>query len=128
MRLCEVEGCERPYHAKGLCSRHWQQAYAVREDGPRCRADGCERAAISQGLCGAHRQRLRQSGSLGVQPLATFKYWTPEEDARIQAVLDRQPTGLPVEDGTWQDFALILGRTHGAVRRRAAVLRRRALA
>lgn len=29
-RLCSIDGCESPHHARGLCSRHYAQARRVR--------------------------------------------------------------------------------------------------
>ena len=48
--------------------------------------------------------------------------WTPKEDATIRRALDSHERQVPW--GTWNDVALILGRTPGAVRTRAYNLRR----
>ena len=31
---CSVEGCKRPYYARGLCSMHWQRKYVYGYDDP----------------------------------------------------------------------------------------------
>ena len=85
---CSIEGCGREAHAKALCTRHWQESYAARLDGPRCEADGCNRVATCGGLCAAHYRRERRDGDPAAhRPIATFAYWSPEDDAQIARVL-----------------------------------------
>lgn len=31
MRTCSVDGCGQPHHAKGLCRRHYQAAWAGKQ-------------------------------------------------------------------------------------------------
>ena len=113
-KTCASDGCERRAKSLGLCLKHWQRAYATRQDGPRCKADGCKRAAICLGLCAAHYQRQRQHGDVAAhQPVETYELWSPEEDALLARVLASVPPSGRVEDGTWPDVALILARTHG---------------
>ena len=128
MKCCEVESCERPPHARGACKVHWQRADRARTGGPACQADGCTRPSRAKGLCDAHHLRLRTTGSLGIRPISSFTFWTPEEDDRVRAVLDRIPAGQTAERGTWIELGLSLCRTPGAVTRRACILRRLALA
>lgn len=63
---CEVEGCEKPYYAKGYCNPHWQQQRAGKEPGylwrqekfgPICTLEDCERDHWLMGLCVTHYKR-----------------------------------------------------------------------
>ena len=128
MTICFIEGCERPLHGTHVCKVHWQRADRARTGGPTCRADGCPRPSRAKGLCDAHHLRLRTTGTLGIRPISSFTFWTPEEDDRVRAVLDRIPAGQTAERGTWAELGLSLCRTTGAVQRRACILRRLALA
>lgn len=64
---CTIEGCDRPYEAKGLCARHYHRQYhrggdpAIRlrheNAGRRCAVKGCERDAERLGMCHFHYKR-----------------------------------------------------------------------
>lgn len=56
-RLCTIDGCGRPYLARGFCSLHYERQRIAAQ--PACRADGCEKRAEKRGLCGAHYFRWR---------------------------------------------------------------------
>jgi hypothetical protein len=69
-RTCSIDGCNRPYCAKGYCRLHWRRwsrygdplftkrAVAVAKvDGAICPITGCERPVEKQGLCGSHYAR-----------------------------------------------------------------------
>lgn len=66
-RICSIEGCGRPHHAKGLCSPHHQSnkrlgdplAAKPRTGPTECRDPECERQARSAGYCGSHYQAHR---------------------------------------------------------------------
>lgn len=65
-RTCSIDGCERPFVARGLCNPHYVRA---RKDGsladaPRfrpqpgeCSVDGCEIRGNRRGMCRKHYQR-----------------------------------------------------------------------
>ena len=74
-RLCDIDGCERPHDARGLCKRHYRRKYEY----PRlkkqraearaanqtktqkiCSLEGCERPLLARGLCNRHWQRMRR--------------------------------------------------------------------
>ena len=123
---CAIDGCKRRAKSLGLCLKHWQRSYATRRDGPRCAADGCDRAAVSGGLCAAHYRRQCIDGDVAAhKPIKTFRFWSPRDDAHIARALEGVKPGGRVENGVWVDSALILARTHGAIRRRATIVRRR---
>lgn len=76
-RTCSVDGCERPFCAKGFCRNHWrmwrkygdptfrQRAEAVPlQEGQLCPVDGCGRPARQQGLCHGHYMRRRRGQPL----------------------------------------------------------------
>lgn len=72
-KLCEVDDCSRPFHAKNLCKKHY---YRVRRNGsttPKynmdhggsCGVSGCLRGHSNNGLCSMHAERVRRTGSVG---------------------------------------------------------------
>lgn len=71
---CSVDGCTRPYLAKGYCRMHywrWKKSGAtgpvetVRILGRKCSVEGCERKHVAFGLCMMHRERKRRTGEVG---------------------------------------------------------------
>lgn len=82
-RICAVDGCERPFCAKGYCRKHWktwriygdplfrQRAVAIPiAEGQLCPVDDCGRPVQKQGLCGGHYMRHRRGQSLNA-PMKT---------------------------------------------------------
>lgn len=76
MRLCEIEGCERVYVARGLCGMHYQRwkkhgdaTYTPRlHRDALCDAEGCDRNAwYSTGYCTMHHKRFLRNGHPGLQ-------------------------------------------------------------
>ena len=76
MRICEVEGCDRPHSARGYCGMHYARVrvYGTPEiEGttervrhPRsgqCGVEECERADHARGLCLMHLKRVLNHGS-----------------------------------------------------------------
>ena len=60
-RSCEVDGCDRPHRAKGMCSMHWRRAARAdgREESPqwdeRRKANWQKRSALKRGAAAAER-------------------------------------------------------------------------
>lgn len=52
-RTCAVEGCDRPYRAKGLCKKHY---YELRPE--KCTVEGCRRPLRARGCCMTHYRAL----------------------------------------------------------------------
>jgi hypothetical protein len=58
--VCELEGCENPVHAQGLCRTHYMRAWRhgdVTHEPPKpekCAVDGCEELGIWKGMCKRH--------------------------------------------------------------------------
>ncbi len=63
-KICNVEGCEKDAHNKGLCQMHLQR-YNKYGDvhhvsnmrgkmDPVCRINGCEKSTTAQNLCASH--------------------------------------------------------------------------
>lgn len=73
-RTCTEADCDRPHHARGRCTTHYNRWLRNRdprlEQAAGCSVDGCTRAAVTRTLCHAHYQRLRRDGAVaGEQPL-----------------------------------------------------------
>lgn len=59
-RKCSVEGCKRPYRAKGYCVTHYKTWRRGELEGHRaryklCSKEGCKKPAGRYGLCDEHR-------------------------------------------------------------------------
>lgn len=74
-RICSVEGCDKPIHGRGLCSKHYQRlmrhgdaAKTHRYDGALCTIEGCCRVARAYGLCSTHDMRKRRHGDPHANP------------------------------------------------------------
>jgi hypothetical protein len=61
-RKCRVEGCKRPYRAKGYCVTHYQIWRRGEMDGHkaryhRCSKEACRKPAGRYGFCDEHRKK-----------------------------------------------------------------------
>ncbi len=57
---CSVEGCKRPYRAKGYCVTHYKVWRRGEMEGHKaryklCSKEGCKKPAGRYGLCDEHR-------------------------------------------------------------------------
>ncbi len=57
---CRVEGCKRPYRAKGYCVTHYQLWRRGEMEGhkaryKRCSKEGCKKPGGRWGVCDEHR-------------------------------------------------------------------------
>lgn len=78
MKVCTVEGCDRPHKALGMCSRHYREDLARRK-GP-CTVDGCDHLQQARGWCQGHYERWRQYRDVHADiPLGSSWTLTPEE-------------------------------------------------
>jgi len=70
---CTVDGCDRPYKARGYCQTHYMQykrgvpidpviKVRQRDVAPCCSEDGCNDPVKAKGLCTMHYQRLLRYG------------------------------------------------------------------
>ena len=73
--ICSVEGCDKPVHARDLCSKHYQRlkrhgdaSRTHRYEGASCTIEGCERTARAYGLCATHDMRKRRHGDPMARP------------------------------------------------------------
>ena len=62
-KVCSVEGCEKPVHARGFCNYHYQKAMKSGEISPLeyldiCAVDGCSSPTHARGLCNHHYRRF----------------------------------------------------------------------
>ncbi len=72
VKLCSIEGCNKPHVSRGFCRNHYRQA---RTRGlplaepviypPLCTADGCSRETDKGGYCQMHYRRMQRTGNLG---------------------------------------------------------------
>lgn len=74
-KICQVDGCDMPLKARGLCNKHYQRWWKTgdqsgvrpgRWDGyerPACSVDGCQRPSHANLLCSIHAPRARRHGS-----------------------------------------------------------------
>ena len=80
-RRCSVDGCSRPYRARGLCPTHLWRLYrhgdpnAIVRDVSRavsalCRISGCTHTRKSGGkVCSMHLERMRRTGTFDRNPV-----------------------------------------------------------
>ncbi len=106
---CDLEGCDKPRHGRGLCATHYRAARR-REAGvpPRapvyglvCAVDGCSKPTAHKGWCVTHYQRLATGAEpyhdpttrdvLGNKRCGRCRVWKPEVDF---GVARRLPDGL----------------------------------
>lgn len=107
-RRCDIEGCERPHHATGLCRRHYSRKIATgstelkpkepKAETPRgeCEVDDCTALKKSPGVayCTRHYSNLRRHG----QPVLSN-----ERGPRSEPKLDKFARHLSADDevGCW---------------------------
>jgi len=70
--FCQIDGCDRPHKARGLCQTHYAQRSRgrdfsaikprVRDIPSECVEDECRAPVKAHGLCGMHYQRLLRHG------------------------------------------------------------------
>lgn len=69
---CSVDGCEKPFLAKGFCNMHYCRfkkhgnplirKYGLSYKGMICKIEGCDRPAREKYMCGMHAQRVKRYG------------------------------------------------------------------
>lgn len=60
---CSIEGCGRPYSAKGLCKQHYMEARTVALECEPCVIPECDRPRnTTTGYCARHYQRFLKHG------------------------------------------------------------------
>lgn len=111
-RTCSIEGCDRPYEARGWCKSHykrwWQHGdplhvpYSSRPARLPCVIAGCDRERFGHGWCRKHYDRWRRHGD----PL----YERPTLEERFWAKVDQ--SGGP--DACWPWTAKIGRANYGA--------------
>lgn len=84
-RTCSVDGCGRPYLARGWCRQHynrWWETGRLDEDKPIgwlrpgdriCSIEGCERPYLAVGYCRMHYQRAKAGNDMLADPLGSLR-------------------------------------------------------
>jgi hypothetical protein len=67
---CSVEGCKRPYRAKGYCVTHYQKWRRGEIEGHKarykiCSKEACRKPAGRWGLCDEHRGGAAEAAAAG---------------------------------------------------------------
>lgn len=77
MKVCSVEGCDRLFSSRGLCTLHYARVAKTGQPGPVeplrvrkgsrvCSVDGCERRDVTASrMCDMHYRRSRRLGTPG---------------------------------------------------------------
>ncbi len=65
---CGVEGCKRPYRAKGYCVTHYKKWRRGEIEGHRaryaiCSKEGCRKPAEIRGMCAEHGRPAAAAGA-----------------------------------------------------------------
>jgi hypothetical protein len=99
---CSVEGCGRPYHAKGLCGLHYGRVFRGRPIGPPdvvtyptvCVVEGCGKPRTgSRGMCWKHYARWQKWGD----PLVVKRAWKTNTLAELMTFVEVNPA-----TGCWE--------------------------
>src|SRR3546814_3312242 len=96
IRRCSVEGCDKAYRARGLCSSHygrWLKANGASVLGLSCTVEGCGKAHAARGYCFTHYSRWKTHGT----PEPHWEEFTPlpgEEWRPVPGWEDRKSTRL----------------------------------
>lgn len=61
-KICSVEGCNKPYSAKGYCKMHYSRVLRNGDTEPlvqldheeTCSVEGCDKTYYAKGLCKNH--------------------------------------------------------------------------
>lgn len=79
-KVCSVEGCDRPFSAKKMCSMHYQRLYKYGTvDGPMkpymrpCAVQGCLKPYYAKTWCRTHYERMRLTGTTDLIPVGRPK-------------------------------------------------------
>lgn len=102
VKLCTVEGCERPHKANGLCGLHYDRMRRTgslekntkREPKEKrfCSVEGCDRVHYSKNYCVMHYGRVKRNGEEGppdkIKPEHEYGY--TNDGYRIVKVNDKR--------------------------------------
>lgn len=102
-RVCRVDGCKNPHHARGLCHEHYDQE---KRKAKACKVAGCTEAVAHRGLCLAHQDYVPES-----KAKAAVK--APEEKAEKAPKAKKEPKAKaekPARMGQLDAAAQVMGR------------------
>lgn len=78
---CTVDGCDRPFVAKGMCLKHYNEARLKDPSRPRCESSGCEGVVLALGLCKAHYYQQPKWLAVAAASTKRWKKAHPEYEA-----------------------------------------------
>ncbi len=83
MTTCEVDDCDKPVLAKGLCRNHYARYRrnghtGLQDRTPKpCKVEGCGTVAKSKGMCNRHYQQWRTHGGIQAERLEfPERFWS----------------------------------------------------
>lgn len=62
MKVCSIDGCDKPVHAHSVCGPHYQRWRRRQDDAPACSIEGCEDRVAGRGWCNKHWKRWKRTG------------------------------------------------------------------
>lgn len=90
MKICEVNGCEKPHLAKGMCGAHYGQARRtndpiINKKVKTCSVPQCSSICYALNLCTSHYYKLRRYGDYNKQhiPKMSWKDGTLYRQVRV---------------------------------------------
>lgn len=100
-KKCSVDGCKRPYRAKGYCNAHfhkWRRGEL--EAKPRykiCKEEKCKKPLFKKGYCEQHYQAWSASKKPGAAQAETSAAVAPKAEAAAAAApaAEAKPTETP---------------------------------
>jgi len=64
MKPCTIEGCHKPFIAKGMCHMHYRREHRKSTStGHTCSVEGCGKSAQGLGYCQNHYYRYKRYGN-----------------------------------------------------------------
>ena len=65
-RRCRMDGCKRPYRAKGYCRTHyqaWRRGELPKARFKTCSRPECRKRVVAHGLCAEHQKKGAAEGA-----------------------------------------------------------------
>lgn len=97
MKTCKVPGCDKAFHAKDYCRKHYNEARATGEIGaPKCIIESCTSPVLANDRCSKHYQiQRRRDAGLPLRERNTTEWRVNKKGYVVRKV----PNGPNVADG-----------------------------